>query len=157
MRNFLAVLGGILVLLIVMFIGAAIYMGVQLGPAQEEAKTYVRESIFAIASDWSADEVYVRASDKLKGILKEPEVIALMQQGARTVGGLNALDEIECSTNMSTSTGQGKVVTAECTTTGSHQRGSVDYTIAVEKRNDTWSMNAFHYNVTAIEETATEI
>ena len=157
MKKFLTFLGGVFLIIIILVIGLAIFMGVQLGPADEEAKAYARESIEAIATVWDADAVYERSSDTLKETLNQGEVVKLMTQGARAVGDLEKLGEVTCSTNISTTTGDGKVITSECSASAEHQRGTVDYRINVQKRNDAWAVNGFHFTVTATEESATEV
>ncbi len=157
MKKFLMFLGGVFLCVIVLFIGLAIFMSVQLGPANKEATAYARESIEAIATAWNSDAVYERASAELKETLKEGDLVALMSQGARAVGDLEALGELSCFTNISTTTGNGKVTLSQCTATGAHQRGSVDYRINIEKRADSWEINGFHFTVTKSEEGAVEI
>lgn len=157
MKKILVFLGGIFLFLIVIVVGLGIYMGVQLGPADEEARVYARNSILAISSEWDADEVFARASEELLATLDEGEVIQLMRQGARAVGDLTKLGEVECATNISTHTKTGKIVQSECTANAEHQRGSVDYTVNVMKRDESWSTTGFHFNVVEMSEGATEI
>lgn len=157
MRSFLTILGGAALLVIILFIGIAIFMGVQLGPANEEAQSYARETILAVASSWSTEELYARADEELQANLKQGEVETLMGQGARAVGDLESLGDITCSTNVTTSTGAGKVISARCTAQGAHERGAVDYTVGVIRKNGQWGLNSFHFNAVEVEDTPTEV
>lgn len=157
MKNFLTFLGGVFLLIIVLIIGLVAFMGVQLGPADQEANAYARQSIEAIAKTWNGDALYERATTGLKDNLKEGDIEALMNQGARAVGDLEELGDLTCVTRVTTTTSDGKAIMSDCTATAEHQRGTVDYRVNVEKRDGAWALNGFHFTVTKIKEDAIEI
>lgn len=151
------VLGGVFLAFIALFVAFAVWAGLQLGPANEEAKQYARETTLAIATNWNSQAIYERASDELLETLKPGDIEKLVTEVARLVGDLTSLGEFECSTHISARSSTGKMVRATCTAGGVHQRGSVDYTLIVVKRDEAWALNLFNYNVRQSENSPTEV
>ena len=157
MKKFLIVLGAVFLGIITLFVGLAIWAGLQIGPANEEAKQYARETTLAIAASWNSEAVYERASDELLETLNPGDVDRLVGQGARLVGDLDSLGDFSCATNVSAHSSTGKVITATCTAQGVHQRGHVDYKLIVIKRDEAWALNLFNFNAEPSEDMPTEV
>jgi len=103
-KTFLSVIGGIVLLFFVALIGFFIYGFIKLGPITAEAEEYASETLLAVISHWNGDAIHERATPELNNVLEEGSVLELMGQGARAVGDLTSLGDVECTANFNTST-----------------------------------------------------
>lgn len=157
MKTFLAVIGGFFALLFLAAIGFGIYGWTKIGPANEEAVIYAEETIIAVATTWDGSALTARADEMLLQNASPGKIEELMGLGARTVGDLKTLGDIECVTSFNSSTGEGTVYTSDCTVTGEHDRGSVAYTLTVRKKDDKWTLFSFNFDAKQHEAAPTEV
>ncbi len=144
MKTFLAIVGG-LALLIVGSFAVLFFIGVQkAGPLLQEAHDYADDAIPAIATKWDSAALSSRAAPELADLLKNGVLETLMAEGSRLLGEMTAYEAAACQiTNYQLNTDSGELVLAACTARATHQRAAADYKLNLVKRNDQWKLLGF--------------
>jgi hypothetical protein len=124
LKRFLAIIGGLFLVLVVVgagFVGYAAYQGQRLDAS---SKAYVEENIPAIISTWSKDELLKRSSPQLLKIINEkPEQLDQLFQRLSTLGPMLSFGEAKGDSNVSYTTQNGKVTTAAYVATAKFRNG----------------------------------
>jgi hypothetical protein len=146
MRTFLAVLGGIFLLLI-LSIGILVFIGMQkVGPLQKEADAYANESIKAIATSWDGAALMERASPELKEALGGGELEKLID-AASQFGPMISAEPAKCQIlKYEYSSDAGELAGAECHAAARFARGSGQFKLTEIKRDGNWALLGFWVN-----------
>ena len=144
MKRILIILGGIflILLLILGFIaGYLIYTGDKLDAS---SKAYVDESVLAIVSTWSKDELITRASPKLLEKTSGGQIEQLFNALSDKLGAFKSYDDSKGQSNMSYNSKEGQVITASYIANASFQNGKADIQIQLIRHQDSWQILGFH-------------
>ena len=145
MRKFLTVVGGVSVLLVLVvaaFIGYAAYQGRGLDAS---SKAYVESNIPTILGTWSKDELLKRASPQLLKVLGEkPGQIDQVFQKLTKLGAMKAFTDVKGDSNVSYTTQNGKVTTANYIAHAKFENGEGQVSIRLIQVADQWQVLRLH-------------
>lgn len=147
LKKALIVLGAIFLLLIVAvagLIGYAIYTANQLDAS---SKAYVDESVPAIATDWSKDELVKRAGTQLRAKVSDVQIEQLFGTLANKLGAFKSYDGAEGDSNINFTTTSGKEVTASYVAKATYQYGKAEIQIKLIQEDRSWKILNFHVDV----------
>lgn len=128
-----------------------------LNETNKEAKAYVAESIEAIATQWDENALLVRATPELREYFQPGQLETFLGDSSRAIGGLETLGEINCFSNSSVTTSEGKKSSSECTGEGVHARGRAEYRVNAIKKDGEWRLNSFYVTYYPEEDGSTEV
>lgn len=147
MRKFLSIAGGFFVFLVVViagFIGYAAYQGRDLDAS---SKAYLQANLSPILATWSEQEFLKRASPELRRIIDEkPEQLDLLFKKLSGLGALKRLGDLTGDSNVSYTTGSGKVVTAAYTGKAEFENGKARITVRLIQHAGQWQLLFFNVN-----------
>ncbi len=146
MRKFFLVLG-VLASLVIVGGGIAIGMLWRNGTALDsEAQAFVDDTVIAVSSHWSKDELLKRASPELLAILKsKPQDLDALFDAATT--GLGPLAEYQGAKGEATiaaTIGRGTIVTAQYVARAHFQKGDATIRLALQKIDGQWMLYGFY-------------
>lgn len=146
MRKFLAVLGGIFAVIIVLVaaaIGYVSYVGKGLDKSSQE---YVDALVPAIASHWSKDEVMRRASPELRELISNhPEDLDALFRKLSTLGALKTYEGSKGEAMVFVDARKGKSTTASYTAPATFEHGKATFQIKLILSSDKiWQLIYFH-------------
>jgi hypothetical protein len=144
MKKFLAIVGGvflILVLAVAGFIGYAAYQGQRLDAS---SKAYVEESLPAIVSTWSRDELLKRSSPQLLKVASEnPEQLDQLFRKLSELGAMRSFGDVKGDSNISYMIGKGKVITASYVANAKFANGEARITVRLIQLSGQWKILLF--------------
>jgi len=148
-RTLLAVIGGLALLAIVLFVGLAV-MAVRMGSdAMAGASAYADETIAEFAENWDTRTLLRRGSPEFLEIVSRDRT-ALDQMEAilnRQAGPLASVDPSACPNVNAFATGEGTVVQATCVAEGETARGAIAFRVNVIRRRDEWRLLGLFFNL----------
>jgi hypothetical protein len=146
-RKFLAIIGGIAliaVLLIGGFVGYSAYQGRLLDASSKE---YVNKNIPLIISSWSKDELLKRASPQLLSVINEkPDQIDHLFQGFAKLGAIRSYDGSKGDSNVSYTNRDGKVITAAYIADAIFENGDAHISVRLIQTSGSWKFLTFNVN-----------
>lgn len=146
MRKFFLALGVLAALVIV---GGGIALGIlwRNGTALDtEAQAYVDDTVIAVSSQWSKDELLKRASPELLAILKaKPQDLdALFHAATIGLGPLVDYRGAKGEATIATMIGQGTIVTAHYVARAHFQKGDATIRLMLKKIDGQWALHGFY-------------
>ena len=145
MRKFLSIVGGLfllLVLAIVSFVGYAAYQGRGLDAS---SKAYVEANVPAVTATWSKEELLKRASPQLLKIIGEkPEQLDQLFRKLSQLGAMRSLTDLKGDSNVSYTTQNGKITTAQYVGHAQFEHGEGEITIRLIQLSGQWQFVLFH-------------
>jgi len=138
-------LGAVFLLFILIWVGAqgySAYMGNVLNPSSKE---YVDESIPAIISTWSRDELVKRASPELRAIASNGQLDQLIATCAK-LGTFQSYNGAIGRVNINISLQNGQVITASYIANATFKNGKAEIQIKLIRHNGAWQLLGFHVN-----------
>jgi hypothetical protein len=144
MKKVLIILGAIflvLILVVVAVIGYAAYTGNKLDAS---SRAYVDESVPAIISTWSKDELIKRASPQLRQKTSDDQIDQLFTTLSSKLGTFQSYDGAKGQSNMSFTSQDGQVTTASYVAGATFQNGKAEIQIKLIRDNDSWQILGFH-------------
>ncbi len=90
MKTFLAVVGGLALVIVIALVSLFVIGFQKAGPLLEEAHVYADETIPAIATNWDSNEFTKRATPELMALFKDGALAGLMAEGERQLGDMTA-------------------------------------------------------------------
>lgn len=147
MKKFLAIVGGIAlvaILLIGGFVGYSAYQGRALDASSKE---YVDKNIPLIVSSWSKDELLKRASPQLLKIVAEkPDQIDHLFQGFAKLGAMWSYDGSKGDSNVSYTNRAGEVITAAYIADTTFENGGAQISVRLIQTSGSWQFLLFNVN-----------
>ena len=113
------------------------------------SKAYVEESVVAIAANWDVDELWKRASPRLRTTVKPDEIRGLFDAAKGALGPLVDYRGSQGEAMMSLQNAS-PAVSAQYIANCSFQKGNAEIRITLVKQGDTWLIRGFHINSTAM-------
>jgi hypothetical protein len=150
MKKFLMVLGAVFLVLIVLvggLVGYAIFTGTQLDAS---SKAYVDESVPAIATDWSKDELVKRASPQLREQASDVQIEQLFGTLANKLGAFKSYDGAKGDSNINFTTTAGKIITASYIAKATYQYGKAEIQIKLIQHAGAWQILGFHVDLSPL-------
>lgn len=144
MKKVLTILGAvflILILIVAAGIGYVAYTGNQLDAS---SKAYVDESVPAIVSVWSKDELVKRASPQLRQKASDVQIDQLFNDLSTKLGAFQSYDGAKGQSNMSFTAKEGEATTAAYVANATFQNGKAEIQIKLIRDNDSWQILGFH-------------
>jgi hypothetical protein len=149
MRKFFYGLGVVTAVLIVAA-GIGFYFLASNGAALDTAsKTYTEESVVAIAGNWDADQLWKRASPRLRKAATQQQISDLLAAAKDALGPMLEYRGSKGQALMSVVNAH-SVVSAQYVASGSFQKGAADFRINLVKQNETWMIEGFHIDSPAM-------
>jgi hypothetical protein len=149
MRRFFYGLG-LLTAVLVVAGGIGLFVLFRNGAALDTmSKAYVEESVVAIAANWDANELWKRASPRLRTMTKPDEIRGLFEAAKDALGPLLEYRGSQGQAMMWAMNSQTKV-SAQYVANCSFQRGNAQVQIALIKQGDRWMIEGFHINSSAL-------
>lgn len=148
MKKFLAVLGAVFLVLLfaaAVFIGCGAYAG---GKLDASSKAYVDESVPAIVSGWSKEELIKRASSQLREKASDDQITQLFNTLSNRLGAFQSYDGAKGDSNMSFTSKNGCLVTASYVAKATFQHGKADIQIRLIQSGGAWKILNFHVEMT---------
>ena len=145
MKKVFITLGAIFLIVIVTVaavIGFAAYNGNKLDSA---SKAYVDQNIPPIISSWSPEELMRRSSPELKSSVT-PQQFAELFKTLSQLGSLKTYESAQGDSNMSYTTQNGKMITAEYTAHAEFTNGKAELKIKLIQHDGQWQLLGFHVN-----------
>lgn len=139
--SFLGVIFLILVLSAAAFFGYCAYTG---GKLDASSKAYVDESVPAIISTWSKEELIKRASPQLRQKSSDEQITQLFNTLSNRLGAFRSYDGTKGDSNVSFTTQNGRVVTASYLAKATFQYGKAEIQIKLIQSQDSWEILGFH-------------
>ena len=147
MKKILPIIGAtvvILVLIVVSFVGYATYMRRTLDAS---SKAYIDNLVPRIISTWSQEEIIREASPQLLQILHEkPELLDQQFREISKLGKLLNYGGANGSSNMSYTTNQGQLVTANYTASAKFENGDAQIGVRLVQISAQWQLLLFEVN-----------
>ena len=147
MKKFLMILGGLFLVLLVVVgvvIGFAAYNGSGL---DEASKAYVDESVPAIVSTWSKEELLKRCSPQLLEVLNQkPEQIQGLFDKLSKLGAMKHYDGSKGQASMFYDAKHGKTITAEYVAHATFEQSPASISIRLVQLNGRWEFLLFNVN-----------
>ena len=148
MRRLLAIVGATaltIVMVLTVVVGFSLYRAHQIAI---EGLPFIEEAVTAVTKNWSAQELFDRASPELRKVATLESVDALFQGQAVQLG---AFVEYEGATIADQSynfnvyrLGSPGSFVGSYSATARYRTGAASFQIAVTKRNGQWMINYFH-------------
>jgi hypothetical protein len=124
LKRILSIIGGLFLVLVLAVAGLVGYVAYQGRGMDASSKAYVEESLPAIISTWSKDELLERSSPQLQKIIDEkPEQLDQLFQKLSQLGPMQSFGEVKGDSNISYTTQNGKVITAAYAVTAKFKNG----------------------------------
>jgi len=147
-KRFLAIVGGIALIAILLiggFIGYSAYQGRALDASSKE---YVDKNIALIVSSWSKDELLKRASPQLlKVVAEKPDQIDHLFRGFAKLGAMRSYDGSKGDSNVSYTNKDGKVITASYIADATFENGNAHITVRLIQTSGSWQFLLFNVNM----------
>ena len=158
MKTFLAIIGGLALLVIALF-AVLVFIGVrEAAPLLGEAQDYADDTIAAVGADWDVDELLDRAAPEMLQAGSRADFEQVTNLGKRSIGSLVSAEPAVCElTQYAYTTETGKVAQASCATTATHERGNASYKVNLINRDDTWQLLFFFFNAEVTEEAPVQV
>lgn len=131
----------ILIIAVAGFVGYSAYVGTKLDAS---SKAYVDESVPAIISTWSKDELKKRASPQLLKSATDEQISDLFTKLAAQLGSYQSYDGSKGDSNVSYTSQDGKVISATYKANATFQNGKIDIEIKLIQINGDWFLLGFH-------------
>jgi hypothetical protein len=146
LKRFLSIVGGLFLVLVLLAAGLFGYAAYQGRGLDASSKTYVEESIPAIISIWSKDELLKRSSPQLQKVIDEkPEQLDQLFQKFSKLGPMQSFGRVKGDSNVSYTTQNGKVTTAAYVVTAKFKNGEGRITARlVQSPAGQWQFLLFH-------------
>jgi hypothetical protein len=144
MKKFLAIFGVIffvIVLVVVAVIGYAAFIG---NKFDASSKAYVDESIPAIVSSWSKDELIKRASPQLRRKTSDVQIGQLFNALSGKLGSFQSYEGAKGQSSMSLTSKDGQVTTASYVANATFRNGKAEIQIKLIRYDDSWQILGFH-------------
>ena len=139
MKKLLMILGGIFGFLVIAGAVVIAILAVRGSALDKESKDYVDAAIPAIVSHWDIAEIQQRSSPEFKAAVSDQDLAKLVQMFKR-LGGLKAYNGAKGGSNMSVTTEQGKVISAEYVGNADFDTGPADIKISLIKHDEQWQL-----------------
>jgi len=152
MRKFFLVLG-VLAALVIVGGGIAIVMLWPNGTALDtEAQAFVDDTVIAVSSHWSKDELLKRASPELLAMLKaKPQDLdALFDATTIGLGPLVEYQGAQGEANIAAMIGRGTIITAKYVARAHFQKGDATIRLMLRKIDGQWMLHGFNVDSTAM-------
>jgi hypothetical protein len=148
MKKFLAIVGGLFLVLVVAVAGFIGYAAVQGRDLDASSKAYVEANVPPILSTWSKDELLKRSSPQLLKIIDEkPGQIDQLFQKLSKLGAMRTFGGVKGDSNMSVTTQNGKVITASYTAAATFENGEAQVAVRlIQSPSGQWQFLLFHVN-----------
>lgn len=148
MKKFLAIAGGVFLVLVLVVVGGIGYFTYQGNKLDKASKAYAEESISLIVSKWSKEELLLRSSPEMIMAIgdktKDFDKLFLMFS---KLGKLKSLGKMEGDSLMSYTSKEGKVTTAKYSTKCKFEKSDAEITIQLIERYNQWQI--FSFNVSS--------
>ena len=145
MKRILLWFGGIFLGLLVVVAAVMGYLA-YLGPSLDaSSKAYVDESVKAITSAWSKEELLKRASPQLRQVIKEEELGRLFAKLSQ-LGKLQEYEGSKGDANISLTMQAGKVITASYIANASFDKGPAQVTVRLIQNDGQWQILQIYVN-----------
>ena len=135
---------GVITLLFLVFLGAGVgygfYLRSSLAPS---AKTYADESVRAIITTWSKDELIQRSSPELRATTTKGQLDQVFASLTK-LGSLQTYKEAEGDVGISFSNKRGLIVKATYVASATFQHGRADIKIELIRHANVWQILGFH-------------
>ena len=151
MRNFLAILGGVFLVVIVLVVIGIVFavrmVTTTLLPTIEEAQAYADETLAAYSEEWSSDVILSRSTPQLRTLFTtNPEILESMH-GYLTedFGALVSLAPAACpNVRISNTTQTGHSAVAGCTANAVFEAGEALFRLSLLKNDDEWGLTGIY-------------
>lgn len=152
MKKILMWIGALFTLLITLCIGAFLIFSTFWGkPLDESSKKYIDESIPAIASEWSPEELLKRASPELiNTINKNPESLNKLFSKLQKLGKLNNYTGSSGESSATLNLSGPNSVTAGYIASVDFENGKAVVTIKLIQIDNEWKITYFYVNSPAL-------
>jgi hypothetical protein len=144
MRKFFFGLGIVTAIVIVVLSIAFGILAWQGSELDKESTAFGDESVLAIAKDWSVDELWKRASSKLRQNTNKQDLSRFFGALHNALGPLIEYDGGKG--HSITFVGTQSSITANYAGKGHFRNGDADIQIALSKTGSTWMIEGFHVN-----------
>ena len=145
MKRILLWLGGIFLGLLVVVAAVMGYLAYLGSPLDASSKAYVDESVKAITSAWSKEELLKRASPQLQQVIKEEELGRLFAKLSQ-LGKLQEYEGSKGDANISLTIQAGKVITASYIASARFDKGPAQVTVRLIQNDGRWQILQFYVN-----------
>ncbi len=158
MKTFLAVLGALALIVIILFV-ALFFVGYQRAtPLIEEAETYADETIQAVATNWNGAELSARASPEMTALLSDGALQQIMDAGKFQFGPMTTYDGATCTlTHYQLHSSTGETVVAQCTANAEFEKASGSFLVNLVKRSDEWKVLGFFVSLVETKEVTVQV
>jgi hypothetical protein len=144
-KRFLFFLGLITFLFLILF-GAGMAYGLYLSDSlSPSAKEYADESVRAIITTWSKDDLVKRRSPELQATTNKGQLNQVFTE-FKNLGNLQNYTEAEGNVNASFNIKEGLIITATYFASASFQHGKAEITIQLIRHHNVWQILGFHLN-----------
>lgn len=124
MKKFLSIVGGLFLILAIVLAAVFGYFAFQRQGLDASSKAYVEESVPAVVSTWSKDQLLKRSAPELLKIANEkPEDMAQLFQMLSKLGAIKSFDDAKGGATVSYSQKNGKATTAAYTVGARFENG----------------------------------
>ena len=124
MKNFLSIIGGIFLVLILIGVGVIAYAAFHGRALDASSKAYVEANLPAILDTWSTNELLIRASPQLlKAVNEKPEQLDQLFRKLSNLGALRFFGDVKGDSHISFTTEHGKVTTASYVVNATFENG----------------------------------
>jgi hypothetical protein len=145
MKTALSIVGIVFLVLLVLvggFIGFVAYEGYKYDAS---SKAYVDESVPAIVTNWSKDELIKRESPQLRKAVSDDELTALFSK-LSVLGSMQSYDDAKGGAKMNLTPSSGFQVTAYYVAEATFQNGKAEIKINLIQVDGAWLILGFHVN-----------
>ena len=142
MKTALSIIGIVFLVLLFLLacaVGVFIYVGTSLDAS---SKAYVDESVPAIVTTWSQEEMTKRESDQFRRATGDDQLTRLFTR-FRELGALQKYEGSKGDANISFTPNNGLMVTGSYLANATFQNGKAEIRINVIRVGDTWKIYGF--------------
>ena len=147
MKKILTILGVVFIVLIFIVAAAIGYVAYTGNKLDASSKAYVDESVPAIVSTWSKDELIKRANSQLRQVTSDVQVGLLFNSLSNKLGTFQSYDGAKGQSNMSFTSKDGQTTTASYVANATFQNGKAEIQIKLIRDNDSWQILGFHVDL----------
>lgn len=147
MKNFLSIVGGIFLLLVLLMAGFIGYTAYQGNNLDASSKAYVEGNVPPIISTWSKNELLKRSSPQLAKIINEnPKQLNQLFQKLLELGVLRSFGDVKGDSNVTYTLQHGKITTATYVAAAKYENGKIQISIRLIQILGQWQISSFYVN-----------
>jgi hypothetical protein len=145
MKKFLAVLGVVFLIVIVLGAIGFGYIAYRGNALDKESKAYVDAAIPAIFTNWNKNEFASRTSPEFRKVVTDDQLDRMFRSGT-ALGRMMTFDSAEGHADISVSPQAGKMITARYNAKAYFEKGNAFITLDIIKHDNHWQIMAFYVN-----------